>query len=65
MALRLLSERGCVIHPVPGLMYNLAGTQSGLSHGLPPGSEALWPAVVSSSGSQRSSLPLCWALCVC
>lgn len=46
-------------------MYNLTGTQSGLSHGLPLCSKAVWPAIVSSSNSQYSSLPLCWAQCVC
>lgn len=45
-------------------MYNLSGTQSGLSHGLPLCSEAVWPALVSSSNSRYSSLPLSGAHCV-
>lgn len=54
-----MAERGCVIHPVQGgPIYNLSGTQCGLSHGLPLCSEAVWPALVSSSSSQYSSLPL-------
>lgn len=51
-------ERGCVIHPVPGLMYNLPGTQRGLSHGFPLCSDAVCPAVGSSSSNQLSPLPL-------
>lgn len=47
MAVRPLPERGCVIHPTLGLMYNLTGAQSGLSHGLPLCSETAWPALVS------------------
>lgn len=44
--------RMCYSSLVEGGVYNLCGTQSGLSHGLPLCSEAVWPAPVSSSRSQ-------------
>lgn len=45
-------RRMCYSSLVEGGVYNLCGTQSGLSHGLPLCSDAVWPAPVSSSRSQ-------------
>lgn len=76
MAVRPLPERGCVIHPTLGLMYNLTGAQSGLSHGLPLCSPTAWPALLSflkpvntalgpSAGPSVFAWLFCCGLCGC